>query len=78
MEPQSLFSVAMQERPIKTVDPTAERNLSEQIAEQIGERIIRGQLPYVNMGNSYEALGDNVNAEKFYSLAAELGVVHQD
>jgi hypothetical protein len=33
---------------------------------------------YVNMGNSYEALGDNVNAEKFYSLAAELGVVHQD
>jgi DNA-binding GntR family transcriptional regulator len=45
MEPQSLFSVAMQERPIKSVDPTAERNLSEQIAEQIGERIIRGQLP---------------------------------
>jgi DNA-binding GntR family transcriptional regulator len=34
----------MQERSIKALDPTAERNLSEQIAEQIGERIIRGQL----------------------------------
>jgi tetratricopeptide (TPR) repeat protein len=32
---------------------------------------------YLNMGSSYEALEDTVNAEKFYSLAAELGVVHQ-
>jgi DNA-binding GntR family transcriptional regulator len=34
----------MQEKSIKAVDSTAERNLSEQIAEQIGERVIRGQL----------------------------------
>jgi len=32
---------------------------------------------YLNMGRSYKALGDAVNAEKFYGLAAELGVTHQ-
>ncbi len=32
---------------------------------------------YLNMGQSFEALGDKSNAEKYYGLAAELGVVHQ-
>jgi hypothetical protein len=32
---------------------------------------------YLNMGRSYEALGDAVNAEKFYGLAAEPGVTHR-
>jgi len=32
---------------------------------------------YLNMGQSYEALGDMPNAEKYYGLAADLGVVHQ-
>jgi len=29
------------------------------------------------MGQSYEALGDKSNAEKYYDLAAKLGGVHQ-
>jgi len=32
---------------------------------------------YLNMGGSYEALGDKSNAEKYYRLAANLGVMHQ-
>jgi len=32
---------------------------------------------YLNMGRSYEHLGNKDKAEKFYSLAAELGVIHQ-
>jgi tetratricopeptide (TPR) repeat protein len=32
---------------------------------------------YLNMGSSYEALGDHIRAAEFYDLAAELGVVHQ-
>lgn len=32
---------------------------------------------YLNMGQSYEALGDKANAEKYYALAAKLGVIHQ-
>ena len=32
---------------------------------------------YLNLGQSYEALGDQVNAQKYYQLAADLGVPHQ-
>jgi hypothetical protein len=32
---------------------------------------------YLNMGRSYELLGNKADAEKYYSLAAELGVTHQ-
>jgi hypothetical protein len=32
---------------------------------------------YVNLGHSYEVLGDQVNAQKYYQLAAELGLTHQ-
>ena len=32
---------------------------------------------YVNLGYSYEALGDQVNAQSYYQLAADLGVIHQ-
>jgi hypothetical protein len=31
---------------------------------------------YVNLGHSYEALGDQVNAQKYYQLAAGLGLMH--
>lgn len=31
---------------------------------------------YLNMGRSYELLGNKHEAEKYYSLAAELGVNH--
>ena len=32
---------------------------------------------YVNMGHSYETLGDQAAAEQYYALAATFGVVHQ-
>jgi tetratricopeptide (TPR) repeat protein len=32
---------------------------------------------YLNMGRSYESLGNQAEAEKYYSQAAELGVNHQ-
>jgi hypothetical protein len=32
---------------------------------------------YVNLGHSYEAIDDQVNAQKYYQLAAELGLTHK-
>jgi len=32
---------------------------------------------YVNMGHSYEQMGDQATAEHYYALAATFGVVHQ-
>jgi hypothetical protein len=32
---------------------------------------------YVNLGHSYEALGDPINAQKYYQLSADLGLTHQ-
>ena len=32
---------------------------------------------YLNLGQSYEALDDQVNAQKYYQLAVDLGVPHQ-
>jgi tetratricopeptide (TPR) repeat protein len=32
---------------------------------------------YLNMGQSYELLGNHDAAQRYYDLAAELGVVHQ-
>lgn len=32
---------------------------------------------YVNLGRSYEVLGDQVNAQSYYQLAADLGLIHQ-
>jgi tetratricopeptide (TPR) repeat protein len=32
---------------------------------------------YVNMGHSYEQLGNQAAAEQYYALAATFGVVHQ-
>jgi hypothetical protein len=32
---------------------------------------------YLNMGHSYELLGNEIEAKRYYDLAAELGVVHQ-
>ena len=32
---------------------------------------------YLNLGQSYEALGDQVNAQKYYQFADDLGVPHQ-
>ena len=32
---------------------------------------------YVNLGHAYEVLGDKVNAQSYYQLAADLGLIHQ-
>ena len=32
---------------------------------------------YVNLGHSYEILGDQTQAKHYYQLAADLGLVHQ-
>ena len=32
---------------------------------------------YLNLGHSYELMGDLIEAKKHYDLAAELGVIHQ-
>ena len=32
---------------------------------------------YVNLGHSYETLGNQSEAKRYYELAAELGVIHQ-
>ncbi len=31
---------------------------------------------YLCLGKSYEELGDKANAERYYNLATELGVIH--
>ncbi|MCA9951917.1 MAG: hypothetical protein KDE48_19835 [Anaerolineales bacterium] len=32
---------------------------------------------YLNMGHAYELLGNQKEAQRYYDLAAELGVIHQ-
>lgn len=32
---------------------------------------------YLNLGHSYELIGNQAEAQRYYTLAAELGVVHQ-
>ncbi|HEU0297586.1 MAG TPA: hypothetical protein VFR47_32895 [Anaerolineales bacterium] len=32
---------------------------------------------YLNLGRSYEVLGNQTEAQRYYRLAAELGVIHQ-
>lgn len=48
-------------------------------ARRAGNERVRDFYPslYLNMGRSYELLGNKVKAEKYYSLAAEMGVTHQ-
>ena len=32
---------------------------------------------YLNLGHSYEVVGNQMEAQKYYDLAAELGAIHQ-
>jgi tetratricopeptide (TPR) repeat protein len=45
-----------------------------------GDERVRDFYPslYVNLGRSYELLGDQAEASRYYKLAADLGLVHQD
>lgn len=48
-------------------------------AAAVGDERIKDFYPslYLNLGHSYELLGDPLAAEKYYALAAALGLVHQ-
>ena len=48
-------------------------------ADQSGNDRVKEFYPslYLNMGKSYELLGNHVEAQRFYTLAADLGFVHQ-
>jgi tetratricopeptide (TPR) repeat protein len=48
-------------------------------ADAVNDDRVRDFYPslYLNMGRSYELLGDQDEAAKYYALAAELGVTHQ-
>lgn len=48
-------------------------------AKSIDDDSVKDFYPslYLNMGRSYARLGDQAEAEKYFNLAAELGVTHQ-
>ena len=48
-------------------------------ADAVGDERVASFYPslYLNMGQSYEALGNHAEAKRYYELAAKLGVVHQ-
>jgi tetratricopeptide (TPR) repeat protein len=47
-------------------------------AQAVGDARVQGFYPslYLNLGQSYAALGDQAMAKRYYLLAAELGVNH--
>jgi len=49
-------------------------------AEAAGDERVQDFYPslYLNMGQSHELLGNQVEAKRYYDLAAKLGVVHHD
>jgi tetratricopeptide (TPR) repeat protein len=54
-----------------------------QIALERADAVVDGRAQefypslYLNMGHSYELLGNQGEAKRYYDLAAELGVVHR-
>ena len=48
-------------------------------ADAVNDERVREFYPslYLNLGRSHEILGNQVEAQRYYDLAAELGVVHQ-
>lgn len=48
-------------------------------ADAAGDERVGGFYPslYLNLGKSYETLGNPSEAQKYYDLAAKLGVIHQ-
>jgi tetratricopeptide (TPR) repeat protein len=47
-------------------------------ARAVGDNRVASFYPslYVNLGRSYELLGDQAQAQHYYTLAAELGLTH--
>ena len=48
-------------------------------AEAVGDDRVKDFYPslYLNMGHSYELLGNQVEEQRYYALAAQLGFIHQ-
>ena len=48
-------------------------------ADAVGDERVRDFYPslYLNLGKSHEVLGNQAEAQKYYSLAVELGFIHQ-
>lgn len=48
-------------------------------AKAVGDNRVHDFYPslYLNLGYSYEVLGEQAEAQRYYRLAAELGVIHQ-
>jgi tetratricopeptide (TPR) repeat protein len=48
-------------------------------ADALGDERVHNFYPslYVNMGHAYEKLGNQDEADRYYQLAANLGLVHQ-
>lgn len=48
-------------------------------AHAVEESKVKAFYPslYLNLGHTYEILGNQAEAQRYYNLAAELGVVHQ-
>ena len=48
-------------------------------ADAVGDDRVQSFYPslYLNMGHSYEVLGNQAEAKRYYDLAAELGFAHQ-
>lgn len=63
-----------------TPEKTLQWNLiALQHANAVHDESVEEFLPslYLSLGKSYEVIGDIVEAQKYYKLAAELGIVHQ-
>jgi tetratricopeptide (TPR) repeat protein len=48
-------------------------------ANAVADSSVQGFYPslYLNLGQAHEMLGNQAEAQRYYNLAAELGVVHQ-
>ena len=53
--------------------------LALQYAASVGDERVKYFYPslYLNLGRSHELVGNQSDAQKYYELAAELGVIHQ-
>ena len=64
----------------KTAEDTLQWNLTAvEHAIAVNDESVESFLPslYLNLGHSYEMLGNNAESQKYYQLAAALGVIHQ-
>lgn len=60
-------------------EPLHWNQLALKHANAVNDERVKDFYPslYLNLGCSYELVGDQGEAQRYYSLAAELGVVHQ-